>query len=475
VIIFEESETPINSHGKHNNAIFIDGSFTLEGRNTTSIEGGFKTEENVHDGDKDKNQTSSIMREWKQHDIPEDGFAGCLLLKDDNDRLAEWLAYHWLVLPLKYIVVAIDPTGTTSPKAILDTWDEANMGIEIELWNDADYGHWINEEIDEKHKHRDRQKRFLMECEKFHKQKGRTWLAIIDPDEYITYNLISGDDPHNENLEDIPEKFVEPQYMKEMQRIRKNLGKVLHEEKTIFSFIAENRDKEPWVSEQCNLMPRLFFSSIEHSNDVLSKANVQQYGFDPMAFSTLRYFHHANKGGFNYNHYGKVIVDLTRIKWREIKHDMYSVHRPNEISCLPPTKPYSEGILRVHHYLGSWEQYSSRSDVRRSRARFDKFAAVDHGKDFQLQYWLQRFVDKVGVTKAKRLLNSAGLIDKGTHRLLDEPDFINVESRFDRLEGVEETLTYLFDEDGSVVEVRNAEGKLLSNKLIQISADILSM
>lgn len=69
--------------------------------------------------------------------IPSDGFAGCLLLKDDNDRLSEWIAYHWLVLPLKYLVVAIDPTGTTSPEKILNLWKEADLGLEISLWNDV--------------------------------------------------------------------------------------------------------------------------------------------------------------------------------------------------------------------------------------------------------------------------------------------------------------------------------------------------
>jgi hypothetical protein len=69
--------------------------------------------------------------------IPTDGFAGCLLLKDDNDRLSEWIAYHWLVLPLKYLVVAVDPTGTTSPEKILNLWKEADLGLEIDFWNDV--------------------------------------------------------------------------------------------------------------------------------------------------------------------------------------------------------------------------------------------------------------------------------------------------------------------------------------------------
>ena len=74
-----------------------------------------------------------------QHEIPADGFAACILLKDNNYALSEWLAYHWLTLPLKYLVVAVDPTGSTSPKEILDLWSNAGIGMEITLWNDVDY------------------------------------------------------------------------------------------------------------------------------------------------------------------------------------------------------------------------------------------------------------------------------------------------------------------------------------------------
>jgi hypothetical protein len=47
--------------------------------------------------------------------VPADGhstFSSCLLVMDDNHRLAEWLAYHYHVLPLRYMVV-----GTSILKA----------------------------------------------------------------------------------------------------------------------------------------------------------------------------------------------------------------------------------------------------------------------------------------------------------------------------------------------------------------------
>ncbi len=422
----------------------------------------------------DPKETDS-KQHWTHHDIPTDGFAGCLLLKDDNDRLTEWLAYHWLILPLKYLVVAIDPTGTTSPEHILNVWNTSDMGMDIVLWNDHDYGHWINEELDEKHKHRARQKRFLSECERYHKKKGRTWTAIIDPDEYVTWNTENYDDPKHQSSDNIPEQFLKPEYIKEMKSIRKQLENVLQRQQTVFSFINENRDKNPWVNEQCYLMPRLFFSAVESSDNIISKAGVAQNDINLLQFSTLRYFHHAQRGEFEFNHYGKVIVDLQRIKWNEISSDMYSVHRPNHKSCFPPTKPYFDGLLRVHHYLGSWEQYSSRSDVRRSRGRFDKFAYVDKGTDYQLQKWLQHFIDKVGIEKARKLLENAGKIDMGSSRIMDKQEFMNVEIDFEDLPGNVEVFHYIYDEDGSVIDVQNSRGKSVPSKLKKIHPDVLSM
>jgi len=89
--------------------------------------------------------------------------------------------------------------------------------------NDADYGHWINEELDTLHEHRARQKRFLAECQKIHKDKGRTWIAVIDPDEYITYNPVSDSDrdPERKSDGDVFDLILENQsYTEESYHLR---------------------------------------------------------------------------------------------------------------------------------------------------------------------------------------------------------------------------------------------------------------
>ena len=50
----------------------------------------------------------------------------CLFIMDDTIRLTEWLAYHYTVLPLGHLVVAIDPKSKRIDKIdkILDMWRE---------------------------------------------------------------------------------------------------------------------------------------------------------------------------------------------------------------------------------------------------------------------------------------------------------------------------------------------------------------
>ena len=104
-------------------------------------------------------------------------FTICLLTKDDNDILSEWLAYHYHTMKLRHIVVATDPTSLTSPRSILERYattqfsfsilkqrqqqqrnegeDNNNMddvSFTYDLWNDTDYmPTWFTNTYSEKH------------------------------------------------------------------------------------------------------------------------------------------------------------------------------------------------------------------------------------------------------------------------------------------------------------------------------------
>jgi hypothetical protein len=127
----------------------------------------------------------------------QDSFSICLLIKDDNYLLNEWIAYHYHVLKLRHLVVAVDPESETSPADMLESWRK-NFGLQVDEWTDQNfmpefflqgkYGRvprmskwsvnvttWKNDGVDatredlEKtfqkiNRHRYRQSKFLKEC-----------------------------------------------------------------------------------------------------------------------------------------------------------------------------------------------------------------------------------------------------------------------------------------------------------------------
>lgn len=46
----------------------------------------------------------------------------CLLIKDDNEILSEWIAYHYHVFNMRRLIVAVDPDSVTSPLDVLRLW-----------------------------------------------------------------------------------------------------------------------------------------------------------------------------------------------------------------------------------------------------------------------------------------------------------------------------------------------------------------
>ena len=49
-------------------------------------------------------------------------FSACLILKEDNHWLSEWLPYHYQTARLRHLLVIVDPSSRTSPKHIFDRW-----------------------------------------------------------------------------------------------------------------------------------------------------------------------------------------------------------------------------------------------------------------------------------------------------------------------------------------------------------------
>ncbi len=356
-----------------------------------------------------------------------DGIAMCLLIKDDNEKLPEWLAYHFLEMPLQYLIVGVDPFSTTSPEKILNIWRK-ETGMDIVLWHDPHYRHVDDQKPSKENEylpyHR-RQEHFIAECIRHHKARGRKWLTIIDTDEFITNNVIFGNDERqnvvarnasdtwklqewekkyvlkpNQTLFDYTKKFSTSSNKPQAVANRTVLENMSPDTSTR-STKVEGRMHDPFAMENfmdkaCHLIPRITMTSVEEEDlNILHRhmprenndnynddsgisdqnlcaratpninsahpntnTNKTSSHFDPMRFNTLRFFYHANPSSKRkiVNGYGKVIIDLDRVRYDEIITE--STHRPlrDVCACMFPEPDFRNKQLMIHHYMGTWEQ-----------------------------------------------------------------------------------------------------------------------
>mmetsp|Transcript_32513 Transcript_32513/g.74828 ORF Transcript_32513/g.74828 Transcript_32513/m.74828 type:complete len:225 (+) Transcript_32513:147-821(+) len=178
-------------------------------------------------------------------------------------------------------------------------------------------------------------------------------------------------------------------------------------EELMYSKLHDNQEVLPWKAG-CLSMPRLFFGAMESKPEEIS-AGVPNVGLNPNNFTTLRFRKHHRKGAFTFNRFGKNMIDVSKLKHVE------QVPHPHLVApklCpRPPLPCYDESLLRVNHYLGSWESYSSRGGyVARTVTDFQLRASINEGEDDDIRPWLGTFVEKLETKRAYKLLEDAGVV-----------------------------------------------------------------
>lgn len=345
----------------------------------------------------------------------EEGISACLLIRDDNGLLIEWLAYHYHVLPLRHLIIAVDPDSKTSPMPILRRWDDTQL--QYVVWQDEDF--LSNSKMTERKQqtqlafnsnntiadltqlHDERQRLFLRKCYKHHKMLDHKWVAHIDTDEFVLFNVPGDGEPFMDNnthstLKPNPARKWLPQ-----------IGEATINE------VIKKTDHGP-----CVAMIRLLFGPMLTDESTMIQLQRLTPEFNPSHFTTLKYPRHIEKGIAEnaktkmVNGLGKVIIDVSRIRMEDF-NSIFSIHRPFKNLCpanhLGP-QPYLDSIFRVNHYLGSWEAYSAKGDSRRKRETFDLKAAVSSssGPSFNVHAWLPSFIKEVGIEQARQLLEGIG-------------------------------------------------------------------
>jgi hypothetical protein len=344
--------------------------------------------------------------------------SACLLIKDDNDILNEWLAYHYHAIKLRYLVVAIDPSSEESPKDILARWRN-KTDLSVLLWSDADFmpegflqkgyhkaPHEINGDAKrsqwhEGHEdpeqviadnmnilnHRYRQLTFLSKCLGHLKKLKRKWALHVDTDEYVVVNPL---------LRNSTQNNIRGLYIRDIR-----------EPSSVFDLIQDivsSSDLKQKMKYPCISMPRLLFGSIEDKAEARSNQH-----FNATLLETRRWLRHTSFDDKERNAQPKVILDVSAVSGQdEMFRKPFSIHRPSRRLCrgvgeLTFTQ-FQRYPITVNHYVGSWERYNSKNDSRRSRRAYERKAFVQDGYDNWITPWLDGFIETHGLKLSRELL-----------------------------------------------------------------------
>ena len=350
-------------------------------------------------------------------------FSACMLIKDDNDLLNEWLAYHYHVLNLRYLVVAVDPSSATSPTPIFEKWRRLT-DLKIAEWSDKDFmpavflltGYHISPNLidgdankskfhegteeEEKVKadnliitnHRFRQITFLEKCLKHMRNHKKAWTMHIDTDEFVVINpLLRNTTQQNVKMIQIPP-------IEEKGSIANVVNQYFNDETLKAKF-----------NYPCISMPRLLFGSVEIQENTTYPEEVLKY-FNVSMLETIRWQYHTDYGDKDRNAQPKVIIDVSVVpRSNDMFNKPFSIHRPSKNLCRRIAqldfKQLQRYPITVNHYTGSWERYFSKSDTRRSERAYNLKAHVAAGHDTYMAPWLMGFVNHVGFDLAKELLD----------------------------------------------------------------------
>jgi hypothetical protein len=369
-------------------------------------------------------------------------FSACLLIKDDNAILNEWIAYHYHVLNLRRIIVAVDPSSETSPSTIWQTWRN-HTDLTVTEWTDTDFmpqtflkrGYHINPRFinadanksawhngDEDaatvkadrlliSNHRFRQVTFLSSCLRQLKKEKRTWAMHIDTDEYVVVN------PMLRRQEQAQDQKSQ-QLHKSMRNIKNVQVPPLAEPnsiETVLQQIQQDAKLQKNANYPCISMPRLLFGSVERNEtttaSISTAANTNKSFFNTTLFETLRWKYHAALTDKERNAQPKVMVDVSAVPLDdEMFHEKaFSIHRPSKKLCRSIDQLTFDKVekypLTVNHYVGARERYVARKDTRRNERAYEYKAHVHAGgSDDWITTWLDGFVQEQGPEKASALL-----------------------------------------------------------------------
>jgi hypothetical protein len=325
-------------------------------------------------GEGPKSSSSSSWQQQLPSPTPSESFSACLLVRDDNHFLVEWLLYH-------YLVVMVDPASRTSPARILarfQNWTD----LEMVVWTKDDEYSTVDEFAAAQQivrqffgpqmgadlaMHRARQRLFYYRCMLHHQLQGRTWVALLDTDEFVRINYHT----------------VQQQW--QQRRLTPLRVPPITEPGSVLQLLQQVQTLTTagnW-STPCIQVPRLRMAPRESLAAVVERvvpASLSQRRDDwnSSHLLTLRYRRHAAAHDYPSNRISKALVDVSRLTGPASSNNDHlddttvdlqpvtSIHRPVRRYCTQRglhIRP-KEQLWIIHHYLGTLEQYMYRKDPR---------------------------------------------------------------------------------------------------------------
>jgi len=242
--------------------------------------------------------------------------------------------------------------------------------------------------------HKFRQTSFFLKCMQECKKENYTWTSLVDTDEYILPNHNAKDDA---NVISLKNSSSSPSTVMELI----HLG-----QQTKTNLIRDN---------PCLPTPRLFIGGKESST--IPTPTIPP-PFQATQFVTYRYRYHFGLNDFTHNRLGKALVDVSRVADDQLYFDNIYVHRPIKQYCSVAhmkSLRNAQAPFVVHHYLGSFEQWSYRDDPRKwahtgKKGSYDKLSKARRVDD-HIRPWLEEFVRQVGLELATELLKDVGKLE----------------------------------------------------------------
>ena len=365
------------------------------------------------------NKNEIELKNNDEKDVADESFSACVLFMDDNHRLPEWLAFHYYALPLRHLIIAVDPASTQKFPNIPSRWKDL---INITVWNDADFiplhvnltRNPADTPEDRRSKHRQRQYSFYPACSKHLKKYNplTTWTSYHDTDEFLTISedFFSKQNPRFSSSREVLEKAT----LSTIQNHTAFMTQPGYILKFLREYSREPRNTSPVhedLSQVCIHVPRAKYSAVE-SPRKLTQRNVPIW-INSDQFDTLRFRYRETKK-FSRNGLAKGIIDLSRVTDEDINGGGMT-HRPIISVCPKNTamRQYGYLPLGIHHYLGSLESYVFRNDANHAKANWlDVGTNQDGGADDEIRPWIQGFFDSMGISLAYELLQGAGVLVK---------------------------------------------------------------